>query len=154
MNEEKLRFLKENFVPLLRKLAPGQKGEWGKMDAQQMVEHFRETLKWANGKVQLPLFNPDPERLQKVRNFIMTEIEFKENTKSPALGEEPAPHKFSSLQEAVNKLEIELKDMFTAYEKEAGTQLINPIFGDLDYTQQVQLIYKHALHHLKQFGLV
>ena len=30
----------------------------------------------------------------------------------------------------------------------------NPIFGDLDFAANVQLLHKHALHHLRQFGLV
>ncbi len=73
MKQENISFLKNNFVPLLRKLQPGQKGKWGKMDAQQMVEHFRQVLKVANGKIQLPLHNPDKERLEKIRTFLMSE---------------------------------------------------------------------------------
>lgn len=154
MNEEKLNFLKTQFIPLLCQLKDGQKGNWGKMDAQQMIEHFRQTVKASNGKIQMPLHNPDPELLQKRRDFIMSEIPFKENTKSPVLAEEPAPHKFASLEEAINKLEEELNDMFEVYEKDNATPLNHPVFGELDYAQQVQLTHKHAMHHLKQFGLV
>lgn len=154
MNTEKLAFLKNDFVRLLRNLKPGQKGKWGKMDAQQMVEHFRQALKVANGKIVVPLHNPDQERLQKIRLFLMSETPFKENTKSPVLGDEPAPHKFASLQEAIDKMEVELNDMFTAYETSPGKQFLNPVFGELDYAQQVQLIHKHAIHHLTQFQLL
>ncbi len=154
MTTEKLVFLKTEFVAALRRLQPGQKGAWGKMDAQQMVEHFRQSLKVANGKIQLPLHNPDLERLEKIRSFLMTETPFKENTKSPVLPEEPSPHRFPSLPEAIDALEVELNDMFVVYEATPGKTILNPVFGELDYTQQIQLIYKHAMHHLQQFGVV
>ncbi len=64
------------------------------------------------------------------------------------------PHKFANLTEAIDKLEPELKDMFNAYETKEGTVFPNPVFGDLNYEQQVQLIHKHAVHHLKQFDLL
>ena len=31
---------------------------------------------------------------------------------------------------------------------------LNPIFGELDFNGNVQLLYKHALHHLRQFGRI
>lgn len=154
MNAEKLHFLKSEFVLLLKKLEPEQKGKWGKMDAQQMVEHFRNALKVANGKMDLPLHNTDPERLEKSRAFLMTEIPFKENTKSPVISEEPYPHKLASLQEAIEKLEIELQEVFKVYENENGKTIMNPSFGALNYEQQIQLLHKHAIHHLNQFGLL
>ena len=154
MNTAKQAFLKEEFIPLLRRLQPGQKGKWGKMDAQQMVEHFRQALKVANGKINAPLHSNDMERLQKIRQFLMIDVPFKENTRSPLLGEEPLPHKFSSLQEAIDKLEVELQDVFSVYENNEGKIILNPVFGELDYEQQVQLLHKHATHHLVQFGLL
>ena len=154
MNTNKHAFLKEEFIPLLQRLQPGQKGKWGKMDAQQMVEHFRQALKVANGKINAPLHSNDAEKLEKIRQFLMTEIPFKENTKSPVLDEKPVPHKFASLKEAIEKLEIELQDMFSIYEKNEGKIILNPIFGELNYEQQIQLIHKHATHHLVQFGLL
>ena len=41
MMEDKILFLKEEFVPLLRQLQPTTQPVWGKMDAQQMVEHLK-----------------------------------------------------------------------------------------------------------------
>jgi hypothetical protein len=33
-------------------------------------------------------------------------------------------------------------------------QTRNPFFGDLNFEENVHLLYKHALHHLKQFGVM
>jgi len=32
--------------------------------------------------------------------------------------------------------------------------LMNPMFGELNYEQQISILYKHTRHHLKQFGLI
>ena len=39
-----------------------------------------------------------------------------------------------------------------AFEKNPDLVTRNPFFGDLNFEQSVQLLYKHALHHLRQFG--
>jgi hypothetical protein len=31
---------------------------------------------------------------------------------------------------------------------------LHPAFGDLNFTEWVQLHHKHVTHHLKQFGLI
>ena len=42
---------------------------------------------------------------------------------------------------------------FEVFEKDPGLKTINPVFGELDFDSNIQLLYKHALHHLKQFGI-
>lgn len=154
MNTKELSFLKTDFIPLLSKVQPTQKGVWGKMDGQQMVEHFREVLKLANGKIILPLLNTDDTLLAKAREFMLSDKPFKENTKMPLLPEEPHKHKYATLEEAIGKVKTELQDLFTVYENDATKTTLNPMFGYLNYAEQVHLLYKHAQHHLRQFGLV
>ena len=154
MIAEKKNFLKNECIPLLHKLIPGQQGKWGKMDAQQMVEHLRDICKLANGKMILPLLNTVPEKLEQARVFMMTEAPFKENTKVPVMPEEPRAHKYASLEEAIAKTETELQDVFTAYAAEPSKKLMHPMFGELNYQEQVQYLDKHIRHHLRQFGLV
>lgn len=153
MLQEKENFLKNEYILLLRKAQPTQQARWGKMDVQQMIEHMREVFKLANGKIILPLVNTDAEKLAKARAFLMTEAPFKENTKAPMMPEEPRPHKYGSLEEAIAKLEPELRDVFVAYAADPHKTIPNPVFDELNYEQQVNLLYKHALHHLRQFGL-
>ncbi len=154
MLQQKEAFLKNELIPLLKSLQPGQKGRWGKMDAQQMVEHLRDVCKVANGKIILPLVNTDPARLERDRAFIMTELPFRENTRVPVMPEEPRAHKYTSIDEAITKLQPELEDVFTVYAGDPAKTTHNPMFGELNYEQQVNLLYKHATHHLRQFGLV
>ena len=154
MLESKVHFIKQDYIPLLHKLTADQKGEWGKMDGQQMVEHMRDIFKLASGKILVPLVNTDPERLARSRAFLLTEDPFPPNVKGPGVAEEPRPHKYSSLAEAISKLEPEIEAVFTAYANEPGKLLMHPVFGELDYELQIRYLDKHARHHLRQFGLV
>ena len=54
MDTSKEIFLREDFIPLLEKLKGTEKGKWGIMNVQQMVEHFADAVKSANGKLVLP----------------------------------------------------------------------------------------------------
>jgi hypothetical protein len=146
-------FLKKNFIPMLKKLRPTDKGKWGRMTAQQMVEHFADVVKNANGKLILPLLNRG-EKLQESREFLMSEEPFKENTKNPLIPEEGFSVKKPDMESALYKLQKELNYFFELFEKHPDLKTLNAFFGYLDYTMNIQLLHKHALHHLRQFGLV
>jgi hypothetical protein len=149
----KEKFLKEELTPLLSKLPPEQKGSWGKMNAQQMVEHMSNAFCWANGKSkQSPALTP--EQTQKNYEFMMTEKPFRENTPNRLLPDEPFHFKNKTMQEAIAELQKEIDDFFSAYSANSEMRIMNPFFGNLNYKEQVQLLHKHATHHAKQFGLV
>jgi hypothetical protein len=153
MNDQKKDFLKNDFIPLLQKLKGDEKGLWGVLNAQQMVEHFADSVKNASGKLVLPPVY-DGETLDKNKEFLMTEHPFKEGTKNPLMTEEAAPMRQPDMASAIDKLKSELNDFFKAYDSNSELKNNNPFFVELDYAGQVQLLHKHAMHHLKQFGLV
>ena len=72
MHNIKEIFLKKDLVAMLKKLKADEKGKWGIMNAQQMVEHFIDAVQNANGKLVLPVLN-EGERLQKSREFLLSE---------------------------------------------------------------------------------
>lgn len=146
-------FLRKNFIPLLKNLNGNEKGKWGIMNAHQMVEHFADAVKNASGKLVLPLLN-EGERLEKYRAFLMSEEPFKENTKNSLIPEGGMPLRKTDIQSAINKLEKELNYFFEVFEKHPEFKTGNAFFGELDYKMNVQLLHKHAVHHLNQFGLL
>lgn len=152
MNFQKENFLRTKFIFLLQKLRTDTPPLWGKMNVQQMIEHFTDVMMVASGKIKLPVVTPS-ERLPKLREFMMSEKPFKENTKSPVLAEDPAPLKKHTKEAAIGKLQEEIIYFFEAFEKSPGLKTNNPVFGELDFEMNIQLLYKHALHHLKQFGI-
>lgn len=154
MSIEKENFLRTKLVAYLQRLDPATPARWGKMNVQQMIEHYAgDAVRNANGRLRIDTIITPPEHLERMREFMMSDKPFKENTKNSLMSEEPAPLRYKTVQGAIGALQQELIYFFEAFE--ANPQLIirNPFFGDLNFEQNVQLLYKHALHHLKQFGV-
>ncbi|MBK7561591.1 MAG: hypothetical protein IPI68_08715 [Chitinophagaceae bacterium] len=154
MSLEKENFLRTKLVPCLQRLDPATPPRWGKMSVQQMIEHFgNDAVRNASGLLKMDNILTPPENLDRMREFMMSDKPFKENTHNPLMGEEPAPLQFATVQAAIGSLQQELIYFFEAYEKNPVQIIRNPFFGDLNFEQNVQLLYKHALHHLRQFGV-
>ena len=153
MTIEKENFLRTEFVSHLKRLDPTSAPRWGKMDVQQMIEHFAgDALRTSSGRLKIETILTPPERLEKMREFMMSNKPFKENTPNPLLLVEPLPHRFNTIQAAIGALQMELIYFFQAFDNNPGLTTRNPFFGDLNFDQNVQLLHKHALHHLRQFG--
>ena len=152
MNFEKENFIRTKLVSLLQKLKNDEPARWGKMNVQQMIEHFSDVMMVASGKIKLPIVTP-ADKLPRLREFMYSEKPFKENTKNPVLAEGPVALKKNTKEAAIGKLQEEVICFFEVFEKDPGLKTINPVFGELDFDSNIQLLYKHALHHLKQFGI-
>ncbi len=153
MTDAKKGFLKNDFLFLINKLKGDEKAKWGKMNAQQMVEHVSAFFKVSTQKIQFPLVTP-VEHLPKYKEFLLSEKEFRENTKAPVLPEEPLPLRYPNMQEAKDKLKLSVAEFFEFFKNEPDKKTLHPAFGDLNFDEWVQLHHKHIMHHLKQFGLM
>ena len=152
MDLRKLNFLTNDLVQLLRNLSPETQMKWGKMNAQQMVEHISGFFRVSTNKLHFPLVTP-PEHLPKFKEFLRSDKEFRENTKAPVLPEEPLPVQFANYLDAVKDLEKEIRDFVNQFENDPHLTTQHPVFGDLNFEEWILLHYKHVMHHLKQFGL-
>jgi hypothetical protein len=152
MNEEKRDFLKHKLIPLLRRIPSDRPPVWGKMTLQQMVEHFSDYVRIASGKTAVKDIHTPSENLQRMRDFLLSEKPFKENTPNPLMAEVPPPVRNPSVESAVGELQTEINFFFSVFEKNNLQTTRNPFFGDLNYEENIQLLHKHALHHLKQFN--
>lgn len=154
MSIEKENFLRTKFVPCLQQLNARTSPRWGKMNVQQMVEHFADdALRCASGRLRIEHIITPAENLERMREFMMSDKPFKENTKNPLMPEVPPENRFATLQAAIGNLQEELIAFFEAFEKNPLLITRNPFFGDLNFEENVHLLYKHALHHLRQFGV-
>ncbi len=104
---DKLNFLKTALPKLFRTLKPDAKGNWGVMNAQQMVEHLSESVSFATGKNNQTLHTP-PEHLPKYKEFVMSERQFKPNTKNALLTEAPYPLTKQTLEKLLKRLKKRL----------------------------------------------
>src|SRR6476620_452806 len=111
MRNEKISFLSNDLIPLINKLNGNEKGVWGKMNAQQMVEHISGFFKVSTQKIHFPLATP-VEHLPKYKEFLLSDKEFRENTKAPVLPEEPLPLQYYNMPEAMADLKKSVNDFF------------------------------------------
>ncbi len=154
MSFEKENFLRTKLVKHLQQLNPDTPPRWGKMNVQQMIEHLGgDVTRVASGRLKFEEMLVPSETLQRMRDFLVSDKPFKENTKNPLLGEEPRPLRYKTVQAAIGALQQELIYFFEAFERDHNLITRNPFFGDLNFDQNVQLLYKHSLHHLRQFGV-
>lgn len=150
--EKKASFLRNEFTGLLSQLTADTQRRWGKMAAQQMIEHMSYSLRQANGKDIYELVTPE-EQVPKMQAFLMSEKPFKENTPNVLIGEDTIPNNRANIADAITELREELDHFFDVFDKEPNKKIMNPFFGELNYEMWVQLLHKHAWHHLNQFGI-
>jgi hypothetical protein len=130
-------------------------GKWGKMNAQQTVEHLAAFFNVSAGKIKFDLVTP-VEHLPKYKEFLLSDKEFRENTKAPAsvIAEEALPLRYANMEEALEKL-TEAITAFENYFKDDESKItLHPVFGELNFEEWVLLHYKHVSHHARQFGLL
>jgi hypothetical protein len=152
MNAEKRNFLQKQLVPAIAQIPSDRPPLWGKMTLQQMVEHFAESVRIASGRLVIKeTFTPE-EHLSKMRDFLASDKPFRENTVNPLMPKIPAPVKTASMAKALQDLDEEITYFFEYFSRHPNNTTRNPFYADLNFDQNVQLLYKHALHHLKQFG--
>ena len=153
MDKEKLAFISNKLIMHLNDLPAASVGKWGKMNAQQMVEHLGGFFKVSTGKLKFPIVTP-MEHLPKYKEFLYSDKDFRENTKASVLPEEPLPIMFTSIKESLADLEEEVKTFNELFSKNEVLITQHPVFGNLNYEEWVLLHYKHVTHHLRQFGLL
>ncbi len=150
---EKYSFIREVLLPLLHSLPADRSARWGKMNAQQMVEHLSDFFRLSAAQIQMPLVTPE-EQLPRYRAFLHSDKPFRENTKVPVLPDEPLPVRHSSLPRALEELQESVQAFVTLFEQNPGFSSIHPVFGELNQADWIQLHYKHVTHHLRQFDLL
>ena len=154
MPEQKLAFIKNDFFSLLNNIPEDTKARWGKMNAQQMIEHVAAFFKVSAERIKFDLVTPE-EHLPKYKEFLLSDKQFRENTKAPAnvIGEDPLPLRYGSYAEAVTKLQEAVNEFELYFKKSPGKKTIHPVFGPLNFDEWVLLHHKHVTHHLRQFGV-
>ena len=155
MDQTKLNFLTKEYVPLLKNVSPTAMGKWGKMNGQQMVEHVAAFFYVSSEKIKFNLVTP-PEHLPKYKEFLLSDKEFRENTKAPdnVIGEETMPLRYTSMEEAVENLARSIAAFEVYFKDDSKKKTMHPVFGELNFEEWVLLHYKHVTHHLRQFELI
>ncbi len=153
MPANKELFFKEEFIPLVKKLKGEEKGKWGVLSPQGMIEHMTDSIGIAWGRIDQPLHTAE-DVLQRFRDFALSDKEFKPNTKNALMTAEAPPLRNKNIAEAIVELEKEIESLLIFHKAKPEAIVLNPFFGDFNYNEWIHLLHKHAVHHLKQFDLI
>lgn len=151
--DRKAAFLKKDYVILIRQMNAGTLPLFGKMDVQQMTEHMTDAIRLAYGHPVLDQLLTPEEHIPRMQAFLMSDKPFRENTPNVLMPDTPAPHRNQNLSIAADELQQSVAELFTTFATAPGKEVLNPFFGMLNYELTIHLLYKHAWHHLRQFGI-
>lgn len=134
MQEQKIKFIQEDMFSLLEKLSAGKTGNRGKMNAQQMVEHTADFFDISAGKGKQKLITQE-DHLPKYKEFLLSEKQFRENTKAPVnvVPEEPTPPTTANMEEALDLLQRSVANFIRYFENDPSQKTIHPVFGPLNF---------------------
>lgn len=147
-------FIEEDMPYLLERITEGTPALWGKMSAQQMIEHLESLfLLSANPDNGLSISVP-AERLPKALAWLESEKQFRPNTIAPILPETPLPCQYDSIDRAKSNCLLAADKYAQAWRNQPEMTIIHPVFGRLTRRQWDRFHWKHLQHHFRQFGLL
>lgn len=150
---DKTNFLRNDYVKLLSGIEPSTSPVFGKMNVHQMIEHMSYAFRQASGLIPLEPTGDD-ETTARMYRFMISDKPFKDNTPNPYLPDEPPAPVHASIEASLAELQHNIDHYFSIFEITPTLRILNPFFGHLNHEDWNHLLYKHAMHHLRQFGVV
>lgn len=131
----------------LRSLSLASKGRWGTMDVVAMLHHLRLSARMGLGELPVVSANKRVFQVFPLKHLILYVLPF---PKGAPTAPELKPRDAVSLEEERTAL-LELLERIGTGPRE-GEGPAHPLFGPLTWRDWGVVTYKHADHHLKQFG--
>jgi Protein of unknown function (DUF1569) len=146
-------FLKNDLQKHLEKLAANTPPEWGKMNAQQMIEHLAGTFLLSNGRFPWKGTAGTEMGLAAKAKFLSDDFEYPRFLRAPGVPEEPNPTRFPDLDVAKSRFLAEIDRNFTYFSENPQATPIHPLFGELNFEAWMTVHARHIQHHFKQFSI-
>ena len=134
-------------VNRLQSLSTSSTRQWGNMDIAGMLKHLRLSALMAVGELSLPSANKRAFKVFPLKHLILYVVPFPKGAPTAPGLKCDAGGSFE--EERAGLLEL-LERLGTGPREGAGPS--HPMFGPLTRSEWGVCTYKHADHHLKQFG--
>ncbi|WP_241237817.1 DUF1569 domain-containing protein [Pseudoflavitalea rhizosphaerae] len=142
--------IRKALILRIQSLNDNSQRQWGKMTVCEMAKHMNNWNEWVLGKKEGQAYRQD--LLGKIFGKLALRSQTKDNT--PMRKGMPAgPHvikKFSGDLEMQKKAWIENVEAYANY---SNPRFVHDFFGKMTDEQIGIFAYKHADHHLRQFGV-
>jgi hydroxymethylglutaryl-CoA reductase len=142
----------ETMLSALSRLSNSNKPLWGKMNAQEMVEHLSDMLMMARGTGNFTI-DVDAETIARRQQFLLSDKEMAKNIAVP-FTKELIELSNDELELAVDEFTDEWINFIELYENNPDASVVHPYYGALDFNLWLKMHDKHFMHHFKQFGLI
>jgi hypothetical protein len=131
----------------MQSLSVSSTRQWGRMDVVGMLQHLHLCMRMTLGELQVPSANKRVFQVFPLKHLILYVLPF---PKGAPTAPELKPAVAASLEkERAAVLEL-LERVGTGPIEGAGPH--HPLFGPLTWREWGVVTYKHADHHLRQFG--
>ena len=131
----------------LRSLSVSSTRRWGSMDVTGMLHHLRLSARMTLGELPVPSANKRAFQMFPLKHLIIYVLPF---PKGAPTAPELKPTDAASFEEERVAL-LELLERIGTGPRE-GEGPAHPLFGPLTWREWGVTTYKHADHHLRQFG--
>jgi hypothetical protein len=131
----------------VRSLSVSSTGRWGSLDVAGMLQHLRLSAQMTLGELPVPCKNKRAFQLFPLKHLILYVLPF---PKGAPTAPELKPDVAASFEEERSAVLELLERIGTGPCEGAGPA--HPLFGPLTWREWGVATYKHADHHLRQFG--
>ena len=143
LNEDDRRKIVDRF----RSLSASSTRRWGSLDVTGMLQHLNLSARMTLGELPVASSNKRVFQVFPLKHLILYVLPFPKGAPTAA---ELKPSTASSFEEERAALLDLLERIGTGPSEGAGPA--HPLFGPMTWRQWGVVTYKHADHHLKQFG--
>ena len=131
----------------MRSLSVSSTGRWGSLDLTGMLQHLRLSALMTLGELSVPSANKRVFQVFPLKHLILYVLPFPQGAPTAP---ELKPSVAAALEEERAALLELLERIGTGPREGAGPA--HPLFGPLTWREWGVVTYKHADHHLRQFG--
>jgi oxepin-CoA hydrolase / 3-oxo-5,6-dehydrosuberyl-CoA semialdehyde dehydrogenase len=155
VNDAKVRetFLHYGLPNGLATLQENAQPRWGKMAAQQMVEHLAWAFELSTGRAQTTCSIPEAQR-DRLKAFLYDNRPTPREFMNPVLTAGLPSLRHENLDVAKAALREEIEHFLEQSVSAPGAYHMHPLFGPMGAEEWTRVHFKHAYHHLLQFALI
>ena len=136
-----------NIVNRMHSLTASSTRQWGSMDVTGMLQHLHLSARMTVGELEVPSANKRVFQVFPFKHLLLYVVPFPKGAPTaPAL----KPTDAAAFEEERTAL-LELLERIGSGPRD-GDGPEHPLFGPLTWREWGVVMYKHADHHLKQFG--
>ena len=131
----------------MRSLSASSTARWGRMNVTEMLQHLRHSARMTVGELEVASSNKRVFQLFPLKHLILYVLPF---PKGAPTAPELLPGTAASFEEEHTAVLTLLERIGAGPREGAGPP--HPLFGPMSWPEWGVVTYKHADHHLKQFG--